>query len=54
MIIIQMDFSRIDNPGLLGNSKYLKITTKIKTKELHSLKINVDFLFECFLQMEED
>lgn len=30
MIVIQMDFPRIDNPGLLENSNYLKITTKIK------------------------
>lgn len=54
MIIIQIDFSTIDNPGLLENSKYLKITTKIKTKELHSLKIYVDLPFECFLQTEEE
>lgn len=42
MIAIQMDFTRADNPGLLAHNRCLKIATKIKTTQLHSLKLNGD------------
>ena len=42
MIAIQKGFTRADNPGLRAHSKCLRITAKIKTTQLHSLKLEGD------------
>lgn len=42
MIAIQKGFTRADNPGLRAHSKCLRKTAKIKTTQLHSLKLEGD------------